>query len=66
MVTYAQWVRICRETAARKGANLSEFETNSAIVSVAADIWNENRAYLNAASESQARDLADEEIVASA
>lgn len=62
MVSYETWVGIVRRVASRKGANLSDFETNSAVVSVAADIWNARKEELKGASTSAAEQIANEEV----
>lgn len=61
MVEYETWVSIVRETAGRKGADLSDFETNSMVISVAASIWND-RPDLKTATKGAARQVADEEV----
>ena len=61
MVSYEEWVGIVRETAGRKGADLSDFETNSTVVSVAASIWND-RPDLKTAPASTAREVAESEV----
>lgn len=61
MVEYSTWVSLCRVVASRKGADLSKFELNSDLVSVAAEIWRE-RDDLEDATERQARAIAEEEI----
>lgn len=62
MVEYSKWVSIVRSTAERKGADLSDFRMNSDVVSVAADIWNEQKPRLKAASVREAKQVADEEV----
>lgn len=62
MVTYSEWVGIVRSTAERKGADVSDFETNSAIVSVAADLWRQNKTDLERMGRSAARGFADGEV----
>lgn len=62
MVSYEQWVSIARSVADRKGARLDEFEKNSELISLAADIWNDRKQELQNASKSQAKNVADEEI----
>lgn len=65
MVAYETWVSIVRSDADRKGANLSDFETNSDLVSVAGAIWRDRKAELKDATEQEARGIADEEITVS-
>lgn len=62
MVEYSTWVSIVRDEASRKGADLRQFEENSALVSVAADIWNDRKEELKAASRSEARTVAEGEV----
>lgn len=62
MVAYERWVAIVRSTAARKGANLQDFETNSDLVSVAGAVWRDRKAELVEASETQAEEIADREV----
>lgn len=62
MVAYETWVSIVRSTADRKGANLSDFETNSDLVSVAGAIWRDRKDEIKASSERQAREIADGEV----
>lgn len=61
MVDYQTWVRIVRQTAGRKGADLSEFETNSEIVRAAASVWND-KPQLKTASVKHAEDVAKKEV----
>lgn len=62
MVEYSDWVGIVRRVASRKGADLSDFEENSAVVSVAADIWNDRKRELQQASQSRAEEIASAEV----
>lgn len=62
MVSYETWVSIVRSTADRKGANLSDFSTNSDLVSVAASVWRDRKGELQAASEGTAKEIAEGEV----
>lgn len=62
MVEYSTWVSIVRRTARQKGADLSDFQENSNVVSVAADIWNERKNELKQASEGTAEEIATDEV----
>lgn len=65
MVDYSTWVSIVRSEADRKGADLRRFEENSAVVSVAASIWNDRKAELAAASRTVAEEIAEDEVTVS-
>lgn len=60
MVAYETWVSIVRLAAERDGANLHDFETNSEIVSVAAELWNEFP--VDDMNQQEASELADSEV----
>lgn len=62
MVSYEQWVGIVRDVASRKGADLSDFGTNSDMVSVAAAIWRDRKTEIKQASQSRAKKIADGEV----
>lgn len=62
MVEYSQWVGIVRTEAVSQGADLSDFEENSNVVSVAADIWNDRKAELKAATGREAEQIAADEV----
>lgn len=62
MVEYSTWVSIVRTEATEQGADLSDFETNSDLVSVAASIWNDRKQELQNASGSVAENIAAEEV----
>jgi len=62
MVDYSTWVSIVRSTSDRKGADLRQFEENSAVVSLAADVWNDRKAELQSASQTAAEEIADSEV----
>jgi hypothetical protein len=62
MVDYSTWVSIVRSEADRKGADLTAFEENSAVVSLAAEVWNDRKAELRSASEQEARTVAEGEV----
>lgn len=62
MVDYSTWVSIVRSEADRKGADLTAFEENSAVVSVAASIWNDRKAELQSASRRTAEEIAGDEV----
>lgn len=62
MVDYETWVGVTRSVAAEKGADLRDFETNSQLVSVAAEVWNDRKQDIEAMSEGQARRLARQEV----
>lgn len=62
MVDYSTWVSIVRSEADRKGADLRRFEENSAVVSLAAEVWNDRKAELRSASRSQAETIAEGEV----
>jgi len=62
MVSYEKWVSIVRAEASVQGADLKDFETNSELVSVAADIWNDRKIDLEQYSPGRARNVANQEI----
>lgn len=62
MVDYEQWVGIVRSVAGAKGADLSDFDTNSQLVSVAAAVWRDRKPEIQSASQSRARGIADGEV----
>lgn len=62
MVDYSTWVSIVRSTSDRKGADLRQFEENSNVVSLAADVWNDRKAELKSASRTAAEEIADSEV----
>ena len=62
MVDYSQWVSIVRSEAERKGADLTEFEENSAVVSVAAAVWNDRKQELQESSRDEAEAVASAEV----
>lgn len=62
MVQYHEFVRLVRREASRQGADLSDFEENSDVISVAADIWNDRKEELQNASEREAAAVAEEEV----
>lgn len=62
MVKYETWVATVREEATSQGADLSDFETNSQLVSVAAAVWNDRKKELQNASGRQAQSIAAEEV----
>lgn len=62
MVSYSTWVSIVRSEAGRQGADLSDFETNSDVMSVAGDIWNDQKGLLQEASKNRAEDVARSEV----
>ena len=62
MVQYHDWVGIVRSTAERKGADLSKFDSNSDVIAVAADIWNDRKTEISPASRTKAQEIADEEV----
>lgn len=62
MVEYATWVSVVRSTAGAKGANLNDFETNSTVIQVAAEIWRDRKQEIQAASRSKAEEIAGSEV----
>lgn len=62
MVEYSTWVSIVRTEATEQGADLSDFETNSDLISVAAAVWNDRKAELQAASGREAEQIASAEV----
>jgi hypothetical protein len=62
MVDYSKWISIVRTEAASQGAELSDFEENSNIVSVGAEIWNDRKQELKNATGREAENIAQEEI----
>lgn len=62
MVAYETWVSAVRAEASAQGADLSDFDTNSAIVSVAAEVWNDRKAELQDADGRTAEQIASEEV----
>lgn len=64
MVQYSDWVSIVFDVAKAQGYRAS-FGNNSEVVQVAAAIWNDRKAELQAASRSAARRVAEEEVTVS-
>jgi len=62
MVQYSTWVGIVRTEAASQGLDLSDFESNSELVSVAADIWNDRKQELQEAGGREAERIAAAEV----
>lgn len=62
MVEYRQWVSIVFETAKRKGADTSRPENNTAILSLAAEVWQDRKPSLRQMTEESARGVADSEV----
>jgi len=62
MVEYNQWVSIVRTEAVSQGAELNDFEENSNVVSVSADIWNARKNEIQKASGREAEGIAAEEV----
>lgn len=62
MVAYEQFVKTVREEAESQGADLSDFETNSDLVSVAGSIWRDRKGEIRQASPTEARRIASEEV----
>lgn len=62
MVEYSTWVSTVRSVAGQKGADVSDFDTNSEVIGIAAQIWNDRKAEIEAMSQSQARKLANQEV----
>lgn len=62
MVDYSTWVSIVRSEADRQGADLTAFEENSAVVKVAAEVWNDRKGELSSASRTSAERVAGEEV----
>lgn len=62
MVDYSTWVSTVRTEAASQGADLSDFETNSDLISVAAAVWNDRKAELQAGSGRKAEQIAADEV----
>lgn len=62
MVEYETWVGIVREEAAAQGADTSDFDTNSSIVSVAASIWNDRKQEIKNAGGRKAQQIAAAEV----
>lgn len=62
MVDYSTWVSTVRTEAAEQGADLSDFEVNSSIVSVAASVWNDRKDELKAATGREAEKIAADEV----
>lgn len=62
MVNYETWVSVVRTEANRQGADLRQFDENSNVVSVAADIWNDRKQELQNATEREARRVAEGEV----
>lgn len=62
MVEYSTWVSAVRAEASAQGADLSDFETNSQVVSVAAGVWNDRKDELKDASGRMAEQIAAEEV----
>lgn len=61
MVSYQKWTQIAFEIARSKGMASSQ-ETSQDLVSVAAEIWNERKVELSAATVAEAEEIAEEEI----
>lgn len=62
MVKYHEFVGLVRQEAKAQGADMSEFESNSEVVSVAASIWNDRKEELKAADRSEAERIASDEV----
>jgi len=62
MVQYHVWIGAVRAAAKAQGADLRDFEANSNVVSVGADIWNDRKEEIRKANAQEARAIADEEI----
>lgn len=62
MVEYSTWVSAVRAEASAQGADLSDFETNSQLISVAADVWNDRNSELQSATGQMAEQIAAEEV----
>lgn len=61
MVSYQRWTQIAFETAEEQGMRSSQ-ENSQALISVAADVWNDRKGELQSATIAQARNVAEEEI----
>lgn len=61
MVEYSEWVGIVFDVAKTQGYEAS-FEENNDVITVAAEIWNDNRTFLIGANEAQARRHAQSEV----
>lgn len=62
MVDYPTWVSIVRAEAKAQGADLSQFETNSSVVSVAASVWTDRKAEIKNTGRSEAKRIASSEV----
>jgi hypothetical protein len=65
MVEYRQWVSVTFEVAKSKGADTSRPENNAAILSLAAEIWQDRKNELRSMNENSARGIAEQEVVVS-
>lgn len=61
MVDYHEWVGIVFDVADSKGYEAS-FEENNSVVTLAAEIWNEEKTSLKGFNEREAKDLARSEV----
>lgn len=62
MVSYQTWTSIVFDVAKSEGARFENINDGAAVVSVAADVWNERGNQLKTATAAQARDVARQEI----
>lgn len=62
MVSYQRWTSIAFEVAREKGAQFDSLSSSSDGIQVFADIWNDRKDELSAASVQEARQVAREEI----
>jgi hypothetical protein len=61
MVSYQRWTEIAFRVARQKGMETSQ-ENSQNLISIVADVWNERKSELNAATVSQAENVAEQEI----
>lgn len=62
MVDYSTWVSTVRTEAVAQGADLSDFEANSEVVKVAADVWNDRKQEIQSATGQEAERIAADEV----
>lgn len=63
MVKYATWVSVVWDSAKAKGIGTPSFEESQDVTGLAAEVWNDRKDEIKTASEAEAKEIADDEVV---